>query len=232
MKVTWLGHSSFCIQSEDVKLLIDPFLSDSPTRPDNIACFIEGTDYILLTHGHPDHVGDALSIITKSNTVAVSSFEICNWLVANGAKRDNCVDMNIGGSVQFRSLKVNMVQAVHSNSLLNADGTFSYGGYPAGFVIEVGDARIYHSGDTGVFSDMKLIQDIYAPSIGLLPIGGRFTMSPETAAYACNNLLNLKQIIPMHHGTFPLLTGDPYAFKELVTRGEVVVLKPGESVTY
>jgi L-ascorbate metabolism protein UlaG (beta-lactamase superfamily) len=228
MNIRWLGHSSFLITSEDTSMLVDPFLTGSPTAPEGIIAELDDVDIILLTHGHQDHMGDALDILKKNKATLISSFEICHWMIAKGVSEENCLDMNIGGAVECKGITANMVQAVHSNSILD-DGKIIYGGGPSGFVINVSGTAIYHPGDTGVFLDMKLIQELYSPSIGLIPIGGRFTMCPRTAAYACNELLSLETIIPMHYDTFPLLTGKPEEFKELVRRGKVEILKPGES---
>ncbi len=182
--------------------------------------------HILLTHGHGDHLGDAIKIAQQTQATVVAVFELAQHVIAQGVDANRVIDMNIGGGIHLGGVRVAMVQATHSNSILQGDA-FAYGGCAAGFVIAMGGEVVYHAGDTGLFGDMKLIQDFYKPTIGLLPIGDRYTMGPEAAAYACNELLDLKTVIPMHFDTFPLLTGKADTFKSLVRRGQVVVLRPG-----
>ncbi|MCB9988768.1 MAG: metal-dependent hydrolase [Rhodospirillales bacterium] len=225
MKLTWLGHSAFHFAAQGKNVLIDPFITGNSMAPDNAAPWLANIDILLLTHAHGDHVGDALDIIKANDPTVVCIFEVANWLKANGANPDKIIDMNIGGTVDLPGgLKVTMVNAVHSSSL--PDG--SYGGQPAGMILNTGDHRIYHTGDTDVFSDMALIQTLHNPDIALMPIGDRYTMTPRTAAYACNELLDVDIVVPMHWDTFPVLTGKPEDFKAQVKRGRVEILTPGE----
>ncbi|MDD3181511.1 MAG: metal-dependent hydrolase [Alphaproteobacteria bacterium] len=230
MKITWLGHSCFSLEMNETSVVIDPFISGNPRFPTAITPDLHQTDFILLTHGHEDHLGDAISVAKKGGATIVAVYELAHHLMAQGVKAQHVIDMNIGGGVTLAGgVTVHMVQAMHSNSIMVGDSC-TYGGCAAGFVVEMGGVTLYHAGDTGVFSDMKLIQDLYQPTIGLLPIGDRYTMGPKEAAYACNELFDLKTILPMHYGTFPQLTGQADTFKNLVRRGEVVVLNPGQGV--
>jgi len=229
MIITWLGHSAFLLEGENCRVMIDPFISGNPSFPASMAGKLEGITHILLTHGHGDHMGDTLPLAKRTGAQVVTIYETAQYLIRKGLPEDQVIDMNIGGSVKTQDVVVHMVQALHSNSIMDGDDMLC-GGFPTGFVVEMDGSCIYHAGDTGVFSDMKLIQTLYNPTVGLLPVGDRYTMSPKAAAYACNELLDLKTIIPMHHATFPLLTGHADTFKKLVTRGNVVVLGAGESL--
>ena len=231
MKLTWLGHSVFLIEVDDYKIIIDPFISGNPKCP-VVLEDLPNIDYILLTHGHPDHIGDTVNMLKERKaTNIISSFETCQWLQKNGIHMEQCIDMNIGGMIQLNnSINIHMIQAVHSNSILDNE-TIVYAGYPSGFIIEYEDICIYYSSDTGVFYDMKLIQDMYSPNIAIIPIGGRFTMSAKTASYACNNLLNVDTVIPMHYDTFPLLENDVETFKKEVKNSKVLLAKIGEEIT-
>lgn len=228
MHITWLGHSSFLLSGEHREILIDPFVSGNPAFPSAMKAALDDVDVILLTHGHSDHLGDAVALAKKTKAIVVAIFELAMYVIGQGVDEARVIDMNIGGSVDLDGIKVHMVQALHSSGIKVGDH-FVYGGCPAGFVVEMEGTRIYHAGDTGVFSDMKLIQELYRPTVGLLPIGDRYTMSPKAAAYACNELMNLETVIPMHFDTFPLLTGKADDFKKLVRRGHVEVLKPGQA---
>lgn len=231
LSVTWLGHSTFKIVTPGGKtVVIDPWVDGNPACPDETKA-LDTVDIMLITHAHFDHVGDAVSLANAHKPDVVAIFEVCQWLEGQGVA--NCVGMNKGGTVEINGLKATMVEAQHSAALTDADGRLIYGGEPAGFVLELETGlKVYHAGDTNVFSDMAIIRDLYEPELVMLPIGSVFTMGPREAAYACD-LLKPKVVIPMHHGTFPLLSGKPKDFKDLVKDKElkVVDLKPGETYT-
>ena len=167
---------------------------------------VKKADVLLCTHGHGDHIGDAVDVGKKHNPVAVGIFELCLWLQKKGVKQIS--PMNKGGTQTVAGVKVTMVHAVHSCGIQDGD-EIVYGGEACGYVLEFSNGvKLYHAGDTNVFSDMAIIRDLYAPKICMLPIGDHFTMSPREAAYACK-LLQPETVIPMHFGTFPMLTGTP-----------------------
>lgn len=224
MKLTWLGHSAFHVEMAGTQILLDPFFTGNGKFPAGYEDRLEKVDLICLTHGHSDHVGDAARLAAKYDSVVAAQPEICQHIGKSGHKKFQ--PMNIGGTVQVGEIAVSMVQAFHS-STITEDGTVINMGDPAGIVLRAGRDSLYHAGDTGLFSDMALIQRLFAPRVGLIPIGDRFTMGPEAAAIACNEFLDLETVIPIHWGTFGLLTGTPEAFAPLVKRGKVVVPEPG-----
>ena len=232
VKITFLGHSAFKIVSpKEVVIYIDPYLSKNPKTPTEMKT-VEKADLILVTHGHMDHIGDTLAIAEKTNAKIVVIGELGRYLARKGAKRENVIGMNKGGTYNFQDIAITMVHALHSSSVTEGDQDI-YTGDPAGFVIRFENGfTLYHGGDTGVFGDMKIIGEIYRPDLSLLPIGSRFTMDPREAAYAAK-LLGSKYVIPMHYGTFPVLTGTPEEFLKL-TKGlpqtKVLVVKPGETI--
>ncbi|WGF87475.1 metal-dependent hydrolase [Marinivivus vitaminiproducens] len=227
MRLRWLGQSAFHLTTSDRSILIDPFISGSPTAPKDALDGVGTIDAILLTHGHDDHLGDTVDIAKRYGSTLVAQFEICMWANAQGVEK--LQPMNTGGKIDLDGITIAMVQAFHSSAIVR-DGVPITMGDPAGLIVTADGTTIYHAGDTGIFSDMALIQRIYQPTVGLIPVGDRFTMGPELAAMACNEFLDLKTIVPIHWGTFDLLTGDPQDFAKRVTRGEVKVLQPGESI--
>jgi L-ascorbate metabolism protein UlaG (beta-lactamase superfamily) len=227
MQLTWLGHSACHLALGGKSILIDPFFSGNPKFPGDFEADLETVDVIMLTHGHADHLGDSLRLAKTYDATVVAIFEICAYLGAQGIEKTE--PMNIGGTIDCQGLSVSMVNALHSSAVV-LDGTPVTMGDPAGLVIKSDDKTVYHAGDTDVFSDMALIQRLHQPRVGLIPIGDRFTMGPATAALACNEFLDLETIIPVHWGTFDLLTGDPETFKSLVRRGNVLTPSPGEAI--
>lgn len=230
VRITYFGHSAFkFVSPKGVVLYIDPFLSGNPKTPNEMK-IVDKAHLILVTHGHGDHVGDTVSIAEKTNARVVVIPELGRYLSKKGVK--NVVGMNKGGTYTSHGISITMVHATHSSSATEGDQVI-YTGDPAGFVIRFENGfTLYHAGDTGVFSDMKLIGELYKPELSLLPIGSHFTMDPKEATYAAK-LLGSRYVIPMHYGTFPVLTGTSEEFlkwmKEL-PQTKVIVLKPGESL--
>jgi L-ascorbate metabolism protein UlaG (beta-lactamase superfamily) len=228
-RLTWLGHSAFKLRTAQGKtLLIDPWVMGNPACPEALKQ-VDALDAMLITHGHFDHIGDAVALGKKTGCAAVAIFETAHWLARQGL--DDTRGMNKGGSQDVAGVRITMVSADHSCGILDGD-QIVYGGEAAGYVIQLEDGfTIYHAGDTNVFGDMALIGELYRPDLALLPIGGLFTMGPREAAKAIA-LLGVKRVVPMHHGTFPALTGTPQALAKL-TRDlgvEILALAPGESV--
>ena len=228
MDVQWLGHSAFRISAEGKTVVIDPYFSGNPTFPAGTEKKLGKVDYILVTHGHGDHIGDTLQLAKEHDSQVVAIAEIRNWLQDQG--HSNTIGMNLGGTVSVDGFSFAMVNALHSSGYQTKSGMV-YMGVCAGFVVKGGGHSVYHAGDTDIFSDMALIQRLHEPDVGLLPIGGHFTMDARAAALACNEFLDLDVIVPMHYGTFPVLSGGAEEFKKMVKRGRVEVLDPGGKLT-
>ncbi len=227
-KITWLGHSTFYVEVDaGPAILIDPWFTGNPSHPEGFS--LDRVDLMLITHGHGDHIGDALSVSNRFSPEIVCNYEISLWLGSKGA--DRLVGMNKGGCHNTQGVRVSMTQAQHSSSI-DDDGTLVYAGEPAGFVVRQPDGRaFYHAGDTNVFSDMQLIRRLYEPTLAFLPIGDLFTMGPREAALACE-FLEPEVVIPMHYGTFPVLTGTPAKLREQLGENSPVAvppLEPGET---
>lgn len=231
LAITWLGHGTFLLRSPGgVRILVDPWLAGNPSCPPRFAKpdQLGPIDLILATHGHSDHVGDLVQTARATNATVIAIFEICAWLEQKGLQ--HLSPMNKGGTQRFRGVGVTMVGASHSSAFIEGS-SIVYLGEPAGYVLHFEDGlTAYFAGDTGLFGDMRLIAELYQPTLAFLPIGDHFTMGPREAAKACE-LLKVRQVVPMHFGTFPVLTGTPEQFAQLVRPlgVEVLVLKPGET---
>jgi L-ascorbate metabolism protein UlaG (beta-lactamase superfamily) len=228
--IIYLGHSAFKLRSPAGKnILIDPFLSGNPLTPEEHKTQ-EQIDYILLTHGHEDHVGDTLEIAKNTGAKVVSIVELSGLLKSDGLAEDQAVEMNKGGSIRMDDFVVTMTNANHSSSFGGR-----YAGDPAGLIVRFDDdITIYHAGDTNIMPDFDIYAELYKPDITFLPMGDYYTMGPDEAAIAAN-MLKSELFIPIHHSTFPPLTGKPEVFKkevESLTKGasNVHIMKPGETL--
>ncbi|MCX6539495.1 MAG: metal-dependent hydrolase [Acidobacteria bacterium] len=229
LSVTWLGHGTFLLVSpEGRRILIDPWLDGNPSCPPAFRT-IDKVDLILVTHGHFDHVHDAATVAKATGATVVGIFELCDWLASKGVTTAS--GMNKGGTQEQCGVRITMVDARHSSSCVD-DGVVTYLGEAAGYVLRFSNGlTVYFAGDTAVFGDMRLIRELYSPSIAFLPIGDFFTMDPSAAAKAVE-LLGVRKVIPMHYGTFPILTGRPEQLRELVAPlgVEVVEMQPGQTL--
>jgi L-ascorbate metabolism protein UlaG (beta-lactamase superfamily) len=230
LSYTWLGHATFRMASPGGKrLLFDPWIMTNPSTPES-AKQVGAVDLMLLTHGHGDHTEDAVRIARETGAHVLAPYELSVWLQQKGLQ--HVTGMNPGGTLHALGLSITMVPAQHSSSV-SEDGKIVYLGLATGYVIRFEDGlTIYFAGDTSLFGDMRLIGELYQPQIAFLPIGDLFTMGPEQAAKACE-LLGVKQVVPMHYGTFPALTGTPARLRELVEpKGiQVLELAPGETAS-
>ena len=232
MKITWLGHSAFRLDTAKAKILIDPFFTGNPG--------FQGLDakdaakditHILLTHGHGDHVGDTLQIAADTGATVVANFDLCMWLAHKGLK--NFSPGNTGGTIGLDGFTVTFTNALHSSASITEDGVSHALGNPNGLMLHFDDeASLFHMGDTDIFSDMGLINELHQPDIGIVPIGDRFTMGGAVAALAAQRFFNFKTAIPCHYGSFPIIdqTAEKFIAGLDGTKTKVEAPKPGGSV--
>lgn len=229
MQIIWYGHSCFRIETGSSAILIDPFLKGNPTFeaagvPWDTA--VDGVTHVALTHGHDDHIGDSAEICKKTGAPLLATYELALHLGSKGAEK--LEPMNMGGTVSTPDFDLTLVQALHSSSTNNIPL-----GNPCGIVLRPKEGPIvYHMGDTDVFGDMALINELYQPEIGIVPIGDRFTMGARTAAFACRRFFKFRAVLPCHFGTFPgMLDPNPDAFISEMHGHNVMVPKVGEAFT-
>jgi L-ascorbate metabolism protein UlaG (beta-lactamase superfamily) len=223
IKITWYSHACFLIETDKARLLVDPFMTDNPLCP--VKADAVQADYIFISHGHGDHVGDSVSIAKRTGAMVVSNYEIQNWMVAQGV--ENAHPLHIGGGFDWPWGRVKLTIAHHGSAL--PDG--SYGGNPAGFLFYIEGKKIYHACDTGLFYDMKLIGE-EGIDLAILPIGDNFTMGPDDALRAVK-LIEPARVIPIHYNTFEVIKQDPQAWAVRVqqeTPAKVTVMQPGETI--
>jgi len=233
--IRWLGQACFELSDGSTRVVIDPFLKpNSPTAPIS-ADELEGTSMILESHGHVDHMADAVDLAKRTGATVAAIVELAHWFGDQGV--ESTVDPNLGGTVTFDGGWAKLVQAFHTNTIAGGGDdpfTASTGmmiGLSGGWVVNLGGTTIYHTGDTCLFGDMRLIGERHSPDVALIPIGGHYTMDREDAAVAAE-LIGAGTVIPMHYNTFPAIEADPQAFKSDVesrTGSQVVVLEPGDT---
>ena len=229
--LTWLGHAAFRLDTEGgTRVYVDPFLTGNPSTPESER-EPERCDLVVLTHGHDDHVGDAVAIGQRFACPVVAQVELRGWLSTRGLDADTGQSVNKGGTVRFGDLRITLTDANHSSSAFE-NGTFVYLGEPCGLVLRPDDGpTVYFAGDTNVFGDMALVKRLYAPAVAVLPIGDHYTMGPDEAALAAE-LVGAARVVPSHYGTFPILTGTPDALRpRLPSSVELLVPAPGETLT-
>jgi len=227
-RITWLGHATVLVRTaKGTNILIDPFIKQNPRFPKDFV-LPEKIHYILLTHGHDDHIADVVPVAAEHGSTVVAIYELAGWVAARGVA--NTIGMNLGGTVKLGDVAATMVEAKHSSAVRDEGGDH-YAGVAAGYVLTIAAGPVlYHAGDTAVFGDMKLIGELYRPEVAMLPIGGHFTMGPKEAALAVR-LLGAETILPIHFGTIPQLKGAPEELAALVDANiQVVRWSPGESV--
>lgn len=228
-RITWLGHATVLIETAaGTNILIDPYIEQNPKYPQGFS-LPSKIQFILLTHGHGDHISDAVPVAKKHGSTVVAIYELAAYIGGKGVA--DTIGMNLGGTVQLNEVAATMVEAKHSAAAQDEDGTH-YTGVATGFVLTIeGGPVLYHAGDTAVFGDMQLIHDLYAPTVAMLPIGGHYTMGPKEAALAVR-LLSPQVVLPLHFGTFPPLKGTPLQLSGMVDANvKVVPWNPGDVYT-
>lgn len=227
-EITYAGHSAVFFHTDSLVAAIDPWLEGNPACPASLK-HPSRLDLIVLTHGHSDHASEAPHLARHLGSTIAATWELANIMGAEGVNQNQIIAMNKGGTVEHRGIDITLTHAYHSSSFDTASGPV-YAGEPCGAVLRFDNTVVYHAGDTALFSDMSLIAESYHPSVAFLPIGDRFTMGPREAARAAK-LAGVKVAIPVHYGTFNLLTGTAEEFKAECARYniEVAVLEPGQS---
>lgn len=232
MKITWLGHSAFKFEIRDSIILVDPFIKGNVNADIDFDEAIAGTTHIALTHGHSDHLGDTVEIAKATGAKVIANADLCTWL----AKRDGLTTLepgNTGGTIGFDDFSVTFVDAKHSSAFITDDGVAHSLGNSNGLMFHFHDApSVLHMGDTDIFSDMELIQELHEPDIGIVPIGDRFTMGSAVAAMSCQKYFKFDKIIPCHFGTFSVLeqTADQFRAALGEDGSKVQALDVGESL--
>ncbi len=226
MKLTWFGHSAVRAENGGHVILIDPFLSGNPKFSGSVEDAARGATHVVLTHGHDDHVGDSVEICKKTRATLVAVYELASYLAGQGVSKYEVG--NPGGTIDLGGgVSVSFVKAFHSSST-SANGQTVYLGNPTGVVIEGLGKTIYHAGDTEIFGDMALVNEVFEPKVGFLPVGDRFTMGAKSAALACKKFFKFDVVVPMHYGTFPIIDQTPDKFIAAAQGQNVVVPEIGK----
>ena len=230
MQITWYGHSAFRLDFGGRAVLIDPFFTGNPSFDGDISAIEKGVTHILVTHGHGDHVGDTVDIAKRTGATVVTNYDLCMHLATQGLEKFE--PMNTGGTVDVGGFRVTLVRADHSAGMIEA-GVDRPLGNPNGIIVRAeGEPTVYAMGDTDVFSDMALINELYAPEIAFVPIGDRFTMGAEHAAFAVRKFFSLKAVVPCHYATFPLLDQDARKFVDAMEGAPTRVILPTKNQAF
>lgn len=224
MKITWFGHSTFRLDFGDRVVLLDPFFTGNPAFKGDRTAAVAGATHILITHGHSDHVGDALEIAAETGAKVVTNFDLCMWLASQGLK--NFDPMNTGGTTDQGGFTVTLVRADHSAAMIELGVMVPLGSANGIIVKAPGQPTVYHMGDTDVFGDMALVQELHRPDVILVPIGDRFTMGPETAAFAIRRFFDPRAVIPCHYGSFPIIEPNADRFVAALETSPIQVVVP------
>lgn len=229
MKIRWLGHSAFRIETSKTTILVDPFLTHNPSfAGQDLKETLAGVSHVLLTHGHMDHVGDTIGLANELGAEVIANADLAGWLGSQGVKKLN--PGNTGGTISVDGFSVTFVNALHSSAHVTEDGVSQALGNANGLMFHFeGEPSLLHMGDTDIFGDMALINELHQPDIGIVPVGDRFTMGGAVAALACQRYFNFSTVIPCHYGTFGLL--EPNADKFIAgmkgTKSRMEAPKPG-----
>lgn len=231
MKLTWLGHSAFRLETGKAKILIDPFFTGNPSFADQDAKDVaSGITHILLTHGHGDHVGDAIQLAKDTGATVLANADLAAWLSFRGVS--NIEMAGTGGTVTFDGFSATLTNALHSSAQITEDGVSHSLGSANGLMLHFEDGpTVYHMGDTDIFSDMALINELHEPEIGLVPIGDRFTMGGAVATLACQRFFKFRNVIPCHYGTFGIIDQTPEKFQTGMDGSQSRVDVPGVGQT-
>ena len=232
MKLTWYGHSAFRAETDRARILIDPFFEGNPSFQDDLrAGAVDGLTHIALTHGHFDHVGETIAIAKETGATVLANFDLARWLEGKGVEKYD--PGATGGTLHHDGFSMTFVQAHHTAAFIDDDGTSHAVGLPNGLVFHFEDGpTLYHMGDTDIFGDMALIHELHRPTIGIVPVGDRFTMGGAVAALACRRYFSFETIVPCHYGSFPIIDQTADAFVDAMEddASKVRVMKVGETL--